>query len=427
MLRLIHTADVHLGARHDDLGEQAAAQRERQFAAFVATIDLALAERVDILLIAGDLFDSNVQPRRSVERVAAQLRRLGEAKIRTVIIPGTHDAYERSSIYRAYDLKSLSGSAEHDDLVTVLTPDRPSIHLAACDAIVHGPVFATKKAPHSPLRGLDATAGPERTAGAASTAGPAPTAGPERTAGAASTAGPGPTAGGAPAAGWRIGMVHGSIAIPGKTDRDDVVITTEEIEQTHLDYLALGHWHSMQQGKAGGVTYAYSGAPEPVALDQDRAGKVLLVELEEIGAGRAVSVSERVVGRTRFEKRAIDAATVASQPALIGSLAKLADPDLVLDVRLTGVRPDELDLDTDEIELALAPSFLKVRVRDVSMPALTEGAIPSPDTIAGAFIRDLEARIAELEAADPASLEASELRDALRLGRLLLAGQEVAL
>ena len=44
MLRIIHTADVHLGARHDDLGEQAAAQRERQFAAFVATVDLAIAE-----------------------------------------------------------------------------------------------------------------------------------------------------------------------------------------------------------------------------------------------------------------------------------------------------------------------------------------------------------------------------------------------
>ena len=37
MLRIIHTADVHLGARHDDLGEQASAQRERQFAAFAAT------------------------------------------------------------------------------------------------------------------------------------------------------------------------------------------------------------------------------------------------------------------------------------------------------------------------------------------------------------------------------------------------------
>ena len=44
-------------------------------------------------------------------------------------------------------------------------------------------------------------------------------------------------------------------------------------------------------------------------------------------------------------------------------------------------------------------SFLKVRVRDLSVPALTDGPLPSPDTIAGAFIRDLEARIAELEAA----------------------------
>ena len=116
-----------------------------------------------------------------------------------------------------------------------------------------------------------------------------------------------------------------------------------------------------------------------------------------------------------------------------------ADPDLVLDVRLVGVRPDDLDVDPDEVETALAPSFLKVRVRDASLPALTEGALPSADTIAGAFIRDLEARIAELEATaatdgdgpdDPgraASSEAAELRDALRLGRLLLAGHEVTL
>ena len=39
-----------------------------------ATIDLALGEKVDLVLIAGDLFDSNVQPKRSVERAAAQLQ-----------------------------------------------------------------------------------------------------------------------------------------------------------------------------------------------------------------------------------------------------------------------------------------------------------------------------------------------------------------
>ncbi len=144
-----------------------------------------------------------------------------------------------------------------------------------------------------------------------------------------------------------------------------------------------------------------------------------------------MKVDERSVGATKFEKLELDASAVGSQPALIATLSAKADPDLVLDVRLVGVRPDELDLDTDEVEAALARSFLKTRVRDVSLPALTEGTLPSPDTVAGAFIRDLEARIAELEATAAGSTEraaeAAELRDALRLGRLLLAGHEVSL
>jgi hypothetical protein len=74
----------------------------------------------------------------------------------------------------------------------------------------------------------------------------------------------------------------------------------------------------------------------------------------------------------------------------------------------------------------LAPDFLKIRVRDASTPALSEGILPPPDTILGAFIRDVEGRIAELEAAQK-GVEASELRDALRLGRLLLTGHEVTL
>ena len=186
-------------------------------------------------------------------------------------------------------------------------------------------------------------------------------------------------------------MVHGSIAIPGKTDRDEVVITTEEIAASGLDYLALGHWHSVQEGKAGGVTYAYPGAPEAVAVDQDRAGKVLLVTLDETPAGRTVRIDQEQVGKTRFERVQVDAATILSQPVLIASLAKRGDPDLVLDARIVGVRPDELDLDIDEVETTLAAAFLKVRIRDVSMPPLTDGVLPSPDTVAGSFIRDLEA------------------------------------
>ena len=391
MLRLLHTADVHLGARHADLGDAAAAQRERQFAAFRASVDLALGEKVDLFLVAGDLFDSNTQPRRSVDRVAAELARLAQARIRTVIIPGTHDVYERSSVYRVYDLAALAGTRPAEDLVTVLTPDRPWIHLAAIDAVVHGPVFATKRAPHSPLRDLAAAVTPPAT--------------------------------------WAIGLLHAAIAIPGRTDRDEVVITTDEIAASGLDYLALGHWHSAQTAKAGGVTYAYAGAPEPVAVDQDRAGRVLLVTLDEHDGRRDVTVEERTVGRTTFERREIDAGTVESQPSLVAGLRASASPDLVLDVRLIGIRPDALDVEPAEVEEELRGSFLRVRVRDLSSPALSDGPLPPAETISGAFFRSVEGRIADLEASggEQAEREAAELRDVLRLGRLLLAGQEVTL
>jgi DNA repair exonuclease SbcCD nuclease subunit len=387
MLRLLHTADVHLGARHADLGDRAATQRERQFAAFVATIDLALAEKVDLVLIAGDLFDSNVQPRRSVERAAAQLKRLVDARIRIVITPGTHDVFDRASIYRAYDLAALAG-AVGSDLVTVLDPDHPEVHLKPLDLIVHGRCFATKRAPHSPLQGLDC-AGDDRAA-------------------------------------WHVGLLHAALAIEGKTDGDDVVVTAAEIGASNLDYLALGHWHSTSKGKAGKTIYAYSGAPEPIALDQDRAGNVLLVGLDALDGKKQVTVEERKVGKTRFERIQLDAATVGSQPGLVSNLAEKADPDLVLDVELMGVRPDELDVHVEEVESELADRFLKVRVRDRSVAPMPEGPIASPDTVLGAFIRDLEARVAEVEAADDEDA-AGELRDALRLGRLLLAGAEVTL
>jgi exonuclease SbcD len=391
MLRLLHTADVHLGARHADLGEAASAQRERQFAAFRASVDLAIAEKVDLFLVAGDLFDSNVQPRRSVERVAAELARLAQARIRSVLIPGTHDVYDRSSVYRAYDLSALAGVRPAEDMVVVLTPARPWVHIPALDAVVHGPVFATKRAPHSPLRDLAAVETPQAT--------------------------------------WKLGLLHASIAIPGRTEHDEVVVTVDEIAASGLDYLALGHWHSAQVAKAKAVTYAYAGAPEPVAVDQDRGGKVLLVTLEEADGRRTVSIDERVVGRTSFHHLDLDAATVGSQPVLVEKLRAMADPDLVLDVRLIGVRPDELDASPIEIEDALRGAFLRVRVRDASLPALTEGTLPPAETISGAFIRNVEGRIADLEASgdDPAQREAEELRDVLRLGRLLLAGQEVTL
>ena len=227
-------------------------------AAFKASVDLALAEKIDLFLIAGDLFDSNTQPRRSVEAVAAELRRLADGGVAVAILPGTHDVYDAASIYRAYDLATLAGHG-NDDLVTVITPERAHRRYPRLDLAVHGICYPAKRAPQSPLQGFRIPAGDTSR--------------------------------------WHVGMIHGALAIPGRTDRDEVVFSGEEIAASGLDYLALGHWHSLQQGRAGNVTWAYSGAPEPVALDQDQAGNVLFVTLDGDGSAKRVGLEARSLER----------------------------------------------------------------------------------------------------------------------------------
>lgn len=387
MPRLLHMADVHLGARHNDLGSAAAAQRERQFDAFKRAIELAMSEKVDLVLIAGDLFDSNSQPRRSVERAAAQLMRLAERRIPTVVIPGTHDCYEPSSIYRVFDLATMAGTEPDGGLVTVLTDSRPRAEFAPLELVVHGRVFPTKRAPQSPLAGFT-------TAAAAGESGKP--------------------------AGWQVGMIHGSLAVPGKFDGDEVSFTEQEVATSGLHYLALGHWHSFRQGKAGNTVWAYPGAPEPVALDQDGAGQVLIVNMERQENGHPkVTVEPHTVGRTTFTKLELDAAAITSQADLDKKLREHADPNRVLDVRLVGVKREQIDLHLDELERQLQGSFLGIRLRDASLVPLPDDPLAPPDTIAGAFARDFGARIADHEARGETE-RVAELREGLRLGMLLL-------
>jgi DNA repair exonuclease SbcCD nuclease subunit len=124
---LLHLADVHLGARHADMGAAAVKQRERQSAAFHQAISLGLEQQVDAVLICGDLFDSNAQPRRSVERAVSELKRATDVGLRVVIIPGTHDVYDGRSIFRAVDLARLAGLPRGSVRLTVLTPEQPEL------------------------------------------------------------------------------------------------------------------------------------------------------------------------------------------------------------------------------------------------------------------------------------------------------------
>ena len=58
-VKILHTADIHIGARDAFLGTAAESRRFETLLTFERIIDLAKENKVDILAIAGDLFESN--------------------------------------------------------------------------------------------------------------------------------------------------------------------------------------------------------------------------------------------------------------------------------------------------------------------------------------------------------------------------------
>ncbi len=84
-VRFAHIGDVHLGAFRDPV------LRELNLQAFLRGLEVARREGAAFLVIAGDLFDSNLPEMAVVERAAAGLRELRDAGVAIYAFYGSHD------------------------------------------------------------------------------------------------------------------------------------------------------------------------------------------------------------------------------------------------------------------------------------------------------------------------------------------------
>ena len=91
-MRALHLADVHLDTPFAGRSERLRRRlRSASRAALSAAVDCALAERVHVVLIAGDLFDGERLSLGTELFLLDELARLSEAEIRVVYATGNHD------------------------------------------------------------------------------------------------------------------------------------------------------------------------------------------------------------------------------------------------------------------------------------------------------------------------------------------------
>jgi DNA repair exonuclease SbcCD nuclease subunit len=108
-LKIFHIADTHLGFSAYNKLETDSGLNQREvdfYNVFREFVDVAIEQKPDLILHAGDFFDSVRPTNRAISFALEQLIRLSEAKIPIVLIAGNHETprlRETGSVFRLFE------------------------------------------------------------------------------------------------------------------------------------------------------------------------------------------------------------------------------------------------------------------------------------------------------------------------------------
>ena len=107
-MKILHMADTHLGySAYRKLTKDGMNQREIDiYNSFKQCIDYAVKSKPDLILHAGDLFDSVRPTNRAITVALEQIIRLSKGKIPFVVISGNHETpklKETGNIFKIFE------------------------------------------------------------------------------------------------------------------------------------------------------------------------------------------------------------------------------------------------------------------------------------------------------------------------------------
>ena len=146
MIRFIHAADIHLDSPLKGLANRHNLPTDKILAAtrdaLVNLVTLAIDQKVDFVLLAGDIYDGDPEDLKANFHFNQQMGRLNQKNIKVVMITGNHDAKSKIS-------KPLSPPKN----LTILSAHQPE----SCEitkegeviAIIHGQGFLNQAEPRN--------------------------------------------------------------------------------------------------------------------------------------------------------------------------------------------------------------------------------------------------------------------------------------
>ncbi len=332
MIKLIHFADLHLNAPLTSrVGWDTANKlRESKFKVIDRIISLANERQVDMILIAGDLFDRRFTDEKTFRFLEDRFART-EARI--FIVCGNHDCFSRTlkERFTANNIHIFDTRMEQISL--------PELN---CD--VYGRSFGTETVRESMLTGFrveDETL-------------------------------------------LNLMVLHGDL----QSQSDYNPIRTEDIENSGLDFLALGHIHNEKRMmRAGRTYYGYAGIPQSHSFKDSGEPSVHYIELsEQEFHAEQIDVSEFRFDQVKVSVEACRTMYDIRQVVLQATEASEREKTL-FEVTLEGELPEDFRLDTRALEESLSDSFLHIEIKNTTHLGVNIDLLKQERTLRGEFVR----------------------------------------
>jgi len=362
-MRILHAADFHLDSAFSALPAEKARQRRRESRELVEKLcTLVREEKIDLVLLPGDLFDSERVFPETLERLKDAFGGMG---CPVFIAPGNHDPYVASSPY---------AKEEWPDNVHIFRSETlTGVEVNHLNCTVHGAAFTDVHRVSEALAGFAAP---------------------------------------------RDGKIH-LLCLHGAVDESGSEygnLSRQQIAASGLHYLALGHIHRYSGAQqCGGSTWAYCGCPEGRGFDEPDDRGVVIADVEQ------GSVKLRFVPLCRRRYRILRADVTECTPgeALERVMPATAAED-VCRVIFTGEVGEE-GVDLRAIETDWSSRFYELQLRDETRPAEELWHRAGEDSLRGLFLKELRRRY---EAATDDN-ERETIISAVRFGLAAIDGRDL--
>jgi len=414
----VHAADLHLDTPFRGIqqlsGEVAAALREASLDAFDAIVNLALDRNAAFLLVAGDVYDGAVRGLRAQIRFREGLTRLSDAGIQTFVVHGNHDPVDAG----------WSAVGRWPAAVTIFPTDRaPVVEVMRNGrriATVQGISYATTETTENLSRRFSRPAGQ----------------------------------------GLHVGLLHCNVQGVAEGYANYSPCTIDDLKNTGLDYLALGHIHQRnvllgRPGESPWVVYpGNTQARSPRRTEQEPKG-AYVVHVED---SRVAELEFVACDKIRYVELVTDITGVADLGDLSDlledrAMAAISEADgrsIVARARVMGRGPVHSELLREDVidQLLRAlrdrapkrPFCWWDQIRDETTPTMDLEEIRGRNDFAADLLAVADEALSSRDAASvlfdqlkgevPARLNDAVLailNDSERLGALLEHGRQIAL